>query len=167
MSKVVLVMLIYHRHKPIDLIYIAMSNFCPTVVLQNLRQTLLVRMGEHLYIHRSRSYFTTDGQSVSMSCCRAHSGACNQILLPVGMLLSESCGLLSVGQPLWREGGSAIWSYCWISFFRPVPSVITHRSKRLLNHHHHHQIEFSHTLLSSSATEHGIREFPSILSHNP
>jgi hypothetical protein len=34
---------------------------------------------------RSRSYFTTDGQ----------------ILLPVGMLLSEICGLVSVGRPLW------------------------------------------------------------------
>jgi hypothetical protein len=46
---------------------------------------------------RSRSYFTIDGQSVSMSWCRAHSGTCNLILLPVGRLLSESCGLVSVG----------------------------------------------------------------------
>jgi hypothetical protein len=37
-------------------------------------------------------------------------GTCNQILLPVGMLLSEICGLVSVGRPLWREGGSAICS---------------------------------------------------------
>jgi hypothetical protein len=29
--------------------------------------------------------------SVSMSWCRAHSGTCDQILLPVGMLLSEIC----------------------------------------------------------------------------
>jgi hypothetical protein len=28
-------------------------------------------------------------------------GTCNQILLPVGMLLSESCGLVSVGRPLY------------------------------------------------------------------
>jgi hypothetical protein len=52
---------------------------------------------------RSRSYFTTDGRSVSMSWCRAHSGTCDLILLPVGRLLSESCGLISVGLPLSRE----------------------------------------------------------------
>jgi hypothetical protein len=32
------------------------------------------------------------------------------ILLPVGMLLSEICGLVSVRRPLWREDGSAICS---------------------------------------------------------
>jgi hypothetical protein len=37
-------------------------------------------------------------------------GACDQILLPVGMLLSEIWGLVSVGSPLWREDGSAICS---------------------------------------------------------
>jgi hypothetical protein len=36
---------------------------------------------------RSRSYFTTDDQSVSLW-CRAHPGTCNQILL-----LSECCCL--------------------------------------------------------------------------
>jgi hypothetical protein len=30
------------------------------------------------------------------------------MLLPVGMLLSEICGLVSVGRPLWRQDGSAI-----------------------------------------------------------
>jgi hypothetical protein len=34
----------------------------------------------------------------------------SQILLPVGILLSEIWGLLSVGHPLWREDGSAICS---------------------------------------------------------
>jgi hypothetical protein len=37
-------------------------------------------------------------------------GTCDQILLPVGMFLSEICGLVSVGCPLWREDGSAICS---------------------------------------------------------
>jgi hypothetical protein len=37
-------------------------------------------------------------------------GTCDQILFPVGMLLSEICGLVSVGCPLWREDGSAICS---------------------------------------------------------
>jgi hypothetical protein len=49
-------------------------------------------------------------QSASMPRCRAHSGTCDQILLPVGRLLSESCGLVSVGLPLWREDGSAVFS---------------------------------------------------------
>jgi hypothetical protein len=48
--------------------------------------------------------------TVSMPRCRAHSRPCDQILLPVGMLLSEICGLFSVGRPLWREDGSAIYS---------------------------------------------------------
>jgi hypothetical protein len=71
---------------------------------------LLVDSCTHARAHtlQSRSFFTTDGQSVSMSWCRAHTGTCDQILLPVGRLLSESCGLLS--RPLWREDGSAICS---------------------------------------------------------
>jgi hypothetical protein len=75
------------------------------------------------------SYFMTDGQSVSMSWYRAHSKTFDQILLPVGMLLSETCGLVSVERPLWREDGSAICS------------VITHwsewrrtRNRTLLSH---------------------------------
>jgi hypothetical protein len=55
---------------------------------------------------RSWSYFTTD----SKSWCRAHFETCDQILPPVGRLLSESCGLVSVGLPLWREDGSAVCS---------------------------------------------------------
>jgi hypothetical protein len=48
-------------------------------------------------------YFTTDGQSVSQSVCldiEHPSGTCDQILLPVGMLLSEICGLVSLRRPL-------------------------------------------------------------------
>jgi hypothetical protein len=45
-----------------------------------------------------------------MSWCRAHSGTCDQILLPVWRLLSESWGLVSVGHPLWGEGGSTVCS---------------------------------------------------------
>jgi hypothetical protein len=37
-------------------------------------------------------------------------GTCDQILLPVGRLLSESCCFVSVGRPLWREDGSAVCS---------------------------------------------------------
>jgi hypothetical protein len=51
-----------------------------------------------------RSYFTTDGRSVSQSVSQSiiqsvclgiedPCGTCDQILLPVGMLLSEICGL--------------------------------------------------------------------------
>jgi hypothetical protein len=58
-------------------------------------------------LDRSRSYFTTDGQSVSLSWCRGHSGTCDQILLPVRRLLSESCGLVCMERPLWQEDVSA------------------------------------------------------------
>jgi hypothetical protein len=57
-----------------------------------------------------RTYFTTDSQSVSMSLCRAHSGTCDQILLPVWRFLTESWCLVSMGYPLWREDGSAVCS---------------------------------------------------------
>jgi hypothetical protein len=39
-----------------------------------------------------------------MSWCRAHSGTCGQILLPIGRLLSESCGLVSVREKGKPEG---------------------------------------------------------------
>jgi hypothetical protein len=51
-----------------------------------------------------------DSQSVNMSRCRAYCGTCDQILLPVRMLLSEICGLVSVGRPLRRDDGSAACS---------------------------------------------------------
>jgi hypothetical protein len=51
----------------------------------------------------------TVGQSVCLG-IEHPCGTCDQILLPVEMLLSEICGLVSVGRPLWREDGSAIYS---------------------------------------------------------
>jgi hypothetical protein len=47
----------------------------------------------------SESKLLYDWRSVSMSWCRAHS---------VRWLLSESCGLVFVGRPLWRDVGSAV-----------------------------------------------------------
>jgi hypothetical protein len=55
---------------------------------------------------RSRSYFTTDSQSACLG-IEHPCGTCDQILFLVGMLLSEICGLISMGSPLWREDGSA------------------------------------------------------------
>jgi hypothetical protein len=43
-----------------------------------------------------------------MSWFRASLTDLNQTLLPVGMLLSEICGLVYVVGPLWREDGSAV-----------------------------------------------------------
>jgi hypothetical protein len=63
-------------------------------------------------IHGSRrSKLLYYWRSVSQSVCLSVEhpcGTCDQILLPVGMLLSELCGLVSVGRPLWREDESAI-----------------------------------------------------------
>jgi hypothetical protein len=47
---------------------------------------------------RSRSYFTTDSQSVCLGIEYPY-GTCDQILFPIGMLLSEICSLVSVGRP--------------------------------------------------------------------
>jgi hypothetical protein len=73
----------------------------------------------HIYFS-CRSYFTTDGQSVSI---------CLGVERTLGLettyyFLSEGCGLVSVGRPLWREDRSA------------VCSAITHwsGSRRTRNH---------------------------------
>jgi hypothetical protein len=62
---------------------------------------------------RSRSYFTTDSQSVSqsvsMSWYRASLWDLRPDIISCLNVLSEMCGLLSMGCPLWREDGSAIW----------------------------------------------------------
>jgi hypothetical protein len=50
----------------------------------------------------------TVGQSVSMSWYRAHSGTCDQILLSVRRLFSETCCLVFLARPLSREVGSVI-----------------------------------------------------------
>jgi hypothetical protein len=49
-------------------------------------------------------------QSVSMSWCREPLWDLRPSLLPVVMLLSERCGLVSVERPLWREDESATCS---------------------------------------------------------
>jgi hypothetical protein len=55
------------------------------------------------------SYITTDGQSGSMSWCRADSGTCDQMLLPVGRLLSKIV-VISEGHPLSSEDRCAVYS---------------------------------------------------------
>jgi hypothetical protein len=61
-----------------------------------------------LVLSKSKSLY--DWWSVNMCWSRAHSGTCDLILLPVGRFLSESCGLVTVGRPLWREEGYAVCS---------------------------------------------------------
>jgi hypothetical protein len=56
---------------------------------------LVKHAGLRFMLKSSRNYFKTDSQSVSMSCYRAHSGTCDQILLPVWILL-----LFMFGVPL-------------------------------------------------------------------
>jgi hypothetical protein len=85
----------------------------------------------------SGCYFTTDGQSVCIG-IEHPCGTCDQILLPIGMLLSEICGLVSVGHPLWREDGSAICS------------VITEWSELLRTHN---QTSLSHLRLPQPGGE--------------
>jgi hypothetical protein len=53
---------------------------------------------------------TTDGQSFSLSWCRAPIWSLG---LDILLLLSDSCGFLDVGSPLWREDGSVVYNFCW------------------------------------------------------
>jgi hypothetical protein len=88
------------------------SNFANWILNWKFVNTFLRRK-----YRRSKSKLLYDCQSVSQSVSQSiclgieyPCGTCNQILLPVGMLLSEICGLVSIGRPLWREDGSAICS---------------------------------------------------------
>jgi hypothetical protein len=74
------------------------SRLTPTQLL--LAQEDLSRMN----LSKSRYNW----QSGNTSRFRAHSGTCDQILLSVRRLLSESCCRVSVGHPLWQEVGSVI-----------------------------------------------------------
>jgi hypothetical protein len=77
-----------------------------------------------------RSKLLYDWRSVSQCLAIEHPcGTCNQILLPVGMLLSEICGLVSVGRPFWREDGSAI-----CSVIAQWPESLRARNHTLLSH---------------------------------
>jgi hypothetical protein len=68
---------------------------------------------------KSRSYVTTDGQSVSVS--STHLGSKTS-----SFLLPDNCGFVDVGRPLWREDGSSVYNCCWSSpaqsFSGPSPS---------------------------------------------
>jgi hypothetical protein len=55
----------------------------------------------------SWSFFTTDGQSTSLSWSRAPIWSS----WPDFCFLSDNCGFLDVGRPVWREDGSVIYSY--------------------------------------------------------
>jgi hypothetical protein len=70
----------------------------------------------HLFIGHleSKSKLLYDWQSVSISWYR----------LPVGMLLSDICGLISVGRPLWREDGSTICNVLFNGPSRAEPVTI-------------------------------------------
>jgi putative component of toxin-antitoxin plasmid stabilization module len=105
------------------------KNYGDFAQLPRFRQRQGVRsFDKHFSSRRSvelLSYFTTVSQCLGIE---HPCGTCDQILLRVGMLLSEICGLVSVGRPLWREDVS------------PIYSVITHWFESLRTR--------SHTLLS-------------------
>jgi hypothetical protein len=78
-----------------------------------------------------------DWRSVSQWVCLGTEhpcGAYDHILLPVGRLLSEGCGILSVGRPLWREDESAVF----IAVTQWSKSLRT-RNHTLLSHPRHPQ----------------------------
>jgi hypothetical protein len=56
----------------------------------------------------SGSYVTTDGQPASLSWNKAP-------IWGLRLLLSDSCGFVDVGRPLWREDGSVVYNCCWPS----------------------------------------------------
>jgi hypothetical protein len=66
----------------------------------------MFRSYDHLQVHIIPRTYSIDNGSVVKDAC----GICDRILLPVGMLLPEICGLIFGRLPLWREGGSAIYS---------------------------------------------------------
>jgi hypothetical protein len=76
---------------------------CRNVAVWNLRSCI---WGGALSDERTKSKLLYDWQSVGQSVCLGIEypcGTCDQILFAVGTLLSEICGLVSGGRPLWRE----------------------------------------------------------------
>jgi hypothetical protein len=72
---------------------------------------------------KSESKLCYDRQSVSLSWCRG------LIWGPrPNFLLSDSCGFLDVGHPLWREDGPVVYNCCWSSsaqsFSGPRPAEL-------------------------------------------
>jgi hypothetical protein len=92
------------------------SAACMRTVLALVLVLLLLPKSKSRYNWLRRSKSNVEGTlrlTVSQSVCLGIKHPCgtyDQILLPVRMLLSEICGLVSVGRPLWREDGSAICS---------------------------------------------------------
>jgi hypothetical protein len=74
---------------------------------------------------QSQIYVTTDGQSVSLSCNKAF----NWGLRPDFLLLSDNCGFVDVGCPLWRKNGSVVYNCCWSS---PAQSFVSPSSPGLM-----------------------------------
>jgi hypothetical protein len=74
-----------------------------------------------LVVSESELYVTNDGQPASLSWNKASIWG----LRPDLYCLCDSCGLVLVGGPLWREDGSVFYICCWPlpsqSFFGPSP----------------------------------------------
>jgi hypothetical protein len=75
---------------------------CLCILLFLLHFTIL-SVSQYTRDRQSQSPVTTDGQSVSLSWCRAPSGAHDQMFGTVWQLR-----VVEVGRPLWREDGSVI-----------------------------------------------------------
>jgi hypothetical protein len=113
---------------------------------------------------QSQSYFTTDGQSVSMSSCRAPLwGPWPDFTF--SFLLSENCFSLLLGRPLWQEDGSAIcsavcqWSEsrrtCNHTLLSPLRllgslSIASYDSQRLRQNEHLPKVKVKVTLRTTS-----------------
>jgi hypothetical protein len=76
---------------------------------ENYRSITLFLKACKLYIHVEVevTLWLTVIQSI---CLGVHSETCDMILLPVGRLLSERCGLVSMGHPPWPEDGPVVCS---------------------------------------------------------
>jgi hypothetical protein len=46
---------------------------------------------------------------------RHPSGTCNQFFPPLPLIILDSFGFVEVGRPLWREVGSVVLSFCWVT----------------------------------------------------
>jgi hypothetical protein len=54
------------------------------------------------------SYFTSDGQPASLSWNKAPIWG----FRPDFLLMSDNCGFVDMGRPLWRENGSVVYNCC-------------------------------------------------------
>jgi hypothetical protein len=79
--------------------------------------------GQHISESQSQSYITTYGQPASLPCCQSPIWDPQPNFLLFLWLFLDSYWFVVVGCSLWREVGSVVVSFCWVSPAQPFSGL--------------------------------------------